>query len=405
MLTNTPLLFAFWLLATFAYSPVATVGSVAYEGQHESMSWIKGFMGDIKHAALVPNINISVTASVHGLAAINLVDGSLLWRREVKVATMHVFDSSSRAVSVSESELHLWCLHTGQLVFNTGSGPLDTVKATCQSQNVLVFVQSGHASLLDVKSGYIRWSVALGDLKGHVYCVVSDKTVAVAMLSGDGDHAVSFTHLDISSGYAGITTTQNIHVPLSAHGTVINNTLVVFSDDLQQLCTVHAGTQAALCESLPFTPSGSPEIRVADSVALLSIPVSTGTRRYIAGMHPKPMLLPLPTSITAVSSPFRLDTRTACLAIEHMETTKDSQVVLIDAFSGVEIQREAFPGYPGVHVDRVVAQPAQVWMSSSAHANSSIPCAPPSTSVKVVLMNHIIRLHYTTEIAFQIMRS
>lgn len=352
-----------------------TLASTLYEDQQGATSWIKQFLGDVQSANIPENDDWLLAYSKSGLAAINTYDGTLRWRHELEIDSMHALDSKGSIVTVSGPEVQMWSQRSGQLVWGTENRPDDQVKATCRSDDALVSIQSGNVSCIDVDDGSLRWSTAVGQgAADAAFCAAFRRSVVVAFLMREEQQVLLVTY-DVQRGFVDTSIRVDIHMPLSSEAFLLKESLMMVSADLNYVCSVELGQNRSLCTPLPLKSSGRPVTKVSEGAAFVTVPVESGSRSFIIFPLPTPVFHPLPSFVVAVSPPFTFHQTSVIMVLLQVDTSHNLNASIFNALTGQEMHSIGIQGYPAVHADDTISQPAQVWVRSTQDANVQIQCA------------------------------
>lgn len=351
-----------------------TFASSLYEDQQGSTSWIREFLGDAKHAVLSQVRQLSLVHSSHGLAAISMFDGTLRWRRKVEVEWMHVFDSQDRVVTVSGSEIQMWSQRSGQLLWDKGTQADGTFQATCPMHDALVSIHSGNVSCIDAANGELRWSTPVGASAFHpAFCSAMGAEVVVAVQMQEAGH-VKFMRVNARTGSVDMSTKLEFEMPVSNRALWLNESLMIFSRDAQNLCTAVPVPHTSFCVPLPLHASGMPALYQSKAGAIVKIPWLAGTQYFAIPSKSRQVFHPLSQPVSAVSEPFQFGGTTAVLALARVESPHSLRLSVINIATGDEIHSSLIQNYPAVHADGTVSQPVQVWPSAQERrlVNSSV---------------------------------
>lgn len=362
------------LLASLVLRMSVSSASVLYEDQRGSNTWLKEFLGDVNGAYLSGN-SISIIHSSREMAAVNVTDGTLAWRRQVHVEWMHGSQNLDRVATISDSAVQIWSQTSGQLLWRTEAPGL-VRKSACAVSDGIVFLLSGNATYVDMKTGKLLWSTLVAhDKSSLTSCVHTESGVLVVEFRRQ--HAdVLLHHIDGRNGLIESSVQVDTPMALSMSLAVLNTTVTVVSEDSRHLCSICLQQKTASCALLPTKNIGDPILHTLDtSAAVISVPTKTSWTPFVVQPCSQPTLLPLPTSIEAVSSPFWIHQTPVVLALHHVYHTLKLWISIHNARNGDEMHRSPIHAYPAVHEDGSVSQPLQIWTHKAYDTKSQVQCA------------------------------
>lgn len=351
------------------------LASTLYEDQQGATSWLKQFLGDVQSANIPENEDWLLAYSKSGLAAINTYDGTLRWRQELEVHSMHAYDSKGSIVTVSGPEVQMWSQLSGQLIWGTGSRPDDQVQAACRSHEAVVSIQSGNVTCNEVNDGRLRWSTAIGQGAAHAaFCAVFRKSVVVAIIMREEQKVLLVTY-DVQRGSIDTSTRVDVHMPLSSQAFLLHESLMMVTADMSSICSVELTRHTSLCTPFPLKASGIPLTKASEGAAFVTVPLESGNQCFLILPLPTPVFHHLPGFVAAVSSSFMFQHTSAIMVLSEVETSHNLHALIVNALTGQSMHSILIQEYPAVHADGIVSQPVQVWVRSSQDVKAPIQCA------------------------------
>jgi PQQ-like domain len=365
----------FFLILTCCVSGLHSKPSV-----NNGAQWLRQYIGHVDSVSIGAQHLFARTD--REISAISLIDGSLVWRRQVTVRqAVHVAGQIS---TLSDSTLSSWNASSGQKLWER-QVHAQSGNCICSDGVDTYVVSGGRLSALD-NVGVPMWRTQLmsADHMAAVRssCEVYNSTVRVGVGSCLKDGSCEFYQATIDSrtGLLLSTAAINHSIPLrlrantstalySHAGALTQTSLVVLTHDFSTVCVFSEGTSSMHCEHVPEDATIlNANLKATPTTVLLTLRTNESHIFYNVMPNAGHFLRPLHHHFTAVSSAQLLNGRYVRVASENVldgtlrivSLDADTAEILLGASQndGAAI----VTGYPAVHADGV-AQPTSIWVS------------------------------------------
>lgn len=258
------------VLGVLTISALATCHATLYEDQHQSSSWLQMYMGDVHTVVALHDLPFVVAANRDQLVVLDQEDGTMMWRRDTQVDSIHVKSLSDRIISVSGSLLQAWRLSTGQLLWQADRA--DNIFPCCNDDVEFYWLEGQLLYALASADGTVLWSKQVMTTSLAVQaCHVSDSSITVAAVDVMDSSEVNIVIVSKDGQHVKSTSAQ-FQLPVSSRAHLDEGSFVAISEDRRSVCfaALDALNTSAICHEIPDCHKGSPEVQGIEAGTLVT---------------------------------------------------------------------------------------------------------------------------------------